>query len=161
MREGPNTKVPGNTTHLYLTYPQGKVVSLTQTIMSAFGSSIMLSDSGILMANRMMWFDPLPGRTNSVHAGKRPLSNMFPMIPQAQDGSHTAIATCAGRKIFPAVFQLATFGSDYDITIDEAIRHYRLDMSGTDQVSVMAHTEETVMRKIVHKFSGSSSDPVV
>ena len=152
MGKSPNTKVPGNTSHLCLTDSQGDVVPLTQTIMSAFGSSIRLPDSGILMANRMMWFDLLPVRTNSILGGKWPLCNIFSVIPQAQGGSHTAIGTCDGRKIFPAVFQLATFVSDYDITIDEAIRHHRLDVSGTDQVNVMAHTDETIIRNLAHSF---------
>ena len=99
-----------------------------------------------------MWFDLLPVRTNSILGGKWPLCNIFSVIPQAQDGSHTAIGTCAGRKIFPAVFQLATFVSDYDITIDEAIRYHRLDVSGTDQVTVMTHTDEAIIRKLANRF---------
>jgi gamma-glutamyltranspeptidase/glutathione hydrolase len=120
--------------------------------MSAFGSSIMLSYSGILMANRMMWFGPLPGGTNSVLGGRRPLCDIFPIIPQAQDGSHTALDTCDGPKIFSAVFQLATFLSDYDITIDEATRHHILDVSGTDQLTVTACTDGTITRKLAHSF---------
>ena len=74
------------------------------------------------------------------------------MIPQAQGGSQTAIGTRDGRKIFPAVFQLAAFVSDYGITIDEAIRQQRLDVSGTYQVTVMAHTDETIIRKLAPSF---------
>ena len=62
------------------------------------------------------------------------------------------MGTCNERKIFPAVFQLATFVSDYDVTIDEAIRHHRLDVSGTDQVTVMARTDETIIRNLAHSF---------
>ena len=154
MGEGPNTKVSGNILQLCLTDSQGDVVPLTQNIMSAFGSSIMLSYSGILMANRMMWFGPLPGGTNSVLGGRRPLCDIFPIIPQAQDGSHIALDTCDGRKIFSAVFQLATFLSDYDITIDEATRHHILDVSGTDQVTLMAHANETITKALKQRFPG-------
>ena len=84
---------------------------------------------------------------------------MFPVIPQAKNGSHTAMGTCNERKTFPAVFQLATFVSDYDITIDEAIRHHRLDMSGTEQVSVMAHTDETIIRKLARRFPSLITRP--
>ena len=125
---------------------------MTQTIISAFGSSIMLPDSGILMANRMMWFDHLPGATNSVLGGRRPLTNMFPVIQQAQDGSVTTIGTLDRRKIFPAVLQLTTFILDYDMTIDGAICYHRLDVTGTDQVNVMAHTDETFIRKLARRF---------
>ncbi|MBT3833802.1 MAG: hypothetical protein HOB98_23145 [Gammaproteobacteria bacterium] len=76
LGEGPDTKVPGNTSHLCVTDSQGNVVSLTQTIMSAFGSRIMLPDSGILMNNGMMWFDPRPGGPNSVLGGRRPLCKL-------------------------------------------------------------------------------------
>ena len=104
------------------------------------------------MANRMMWFDHLPGATNSVLGGRLPLRNMFPVIPQAQDGSLTNIGTCDGRKIFPAVLQLKTFILDYDMTIDGAICHHRLDVLGTDQVTVMAHTDVTFIRKLARRF---------
>ena len=152
LGEGPDTRVPGNTTHLCVTDSQGNVVSLTQTIMSAFGSRIMLPGSGILMNNGMMWFDPRPGGPNSVLGGRRPLCNMCPVILQSGDGSHTAIGACGGRKIFPAVFQLAAFVSDYDMTIDEAVHHPRLDVSGTDQVTVMEHMDQSILRKLAHAF---------
>lgn len=159
LGEGPDTKVPGNTSHLCVTDSQGNVVSLTQTIMSAFGSRIMLPDSGILMNNGMMWFDPRPGGPNSVLGGRRPLCNMCPVILQTEDGSHTAIGACGGRKIFPAVFQLAAFVSDYDMTIDEAVHYPRLDVSGTDQVTVMEHADETIVRKLAHRFPGLAIRP--
>ena len=104
------------------------------------------------MANRMMWFDLLPVKTNSVLSGRRPLYNIFSVTPQAQDGSHTAIGTCDGRKIFPAVFQLATFVSDYDVTMDEAILHHRLNVPGTDHVNAMTRTDETFIRKLARRF---------
>jgi len=104
------------------------------------------------MANRMMWFDLLPVRTNSVLSGRRPLYNIFSVISQAQDGSHTAIGTCNGRKIFPAVFRLTTFVSDYDVTIDEAIRHHRLNVPGTDHVNAMARNDEMFIRRLARRF---------
>jgi gamma-glutamyltranspeptidase/glutathione hydrolase len=159
LGEGPDTKIPGNTSHLCVTDSQGNVVSLTQTIMSAFGSRIMLPDSGILMNNGMMWFDPRPGGPNSVLGGRRPLCNMCPVILQTEDGSHTAIGACGGRKIFPAVFQLAAFVSDYDMTIDEAVHYPRLDVSGTDQVTVMDHADETIVSELAHRFPGLAVRP--
>ncbi|MGV0033511.1 MAG: gamma-glutamyltransferase [Candidatus Azotimanducaceae bacterium WSBS_2022_MAG_OTU7] len=152
LGEGPDTKVPGNTSHLCVTDAQGNVVSLTQTIMSAFGARIMLPGSGILMNNGMMWFDPRPGGPNSVLGGRRPLCNMCPVILQTEDGSHTAIGACGGRRIFPAVFQLAALVSDYKMTIDEAVHYPRLDVSGTDQVTVMEHIDKAILGKLEHAF---------
>ena len=159
LGEGPDTTIPGNTSHICAADAQGNVVSLTQTIMSAFGSRIMLPNSGILMNNGMMWFDPRPGGPNSVIGGRRPLCNMCPVILRTADGSHTAIGACGGRKIFPAVFQLAVFISDYDMTIDEAVHHPRLDVSGTDQVTVMQHVDKAVLTKLEQSFPNLALRP--
>ena len=134
--ESPDIATPTNTTHICVADAAGNLVSLTQTIMSGFGSRIMLPDSGILMNNGMMWFDPRPGGPNSVAGGRRPLSNMCPVIAQSE-GTTTALGACGGRHIFPAVFQLLSFLIDYRMDVDTAVHQPRLDVSGTDQVTLM------------------------
>ena len=56
------------------------MVALTQTLLSGFGSKVVLPSSGILMNNGMMWFDPRPEAVNCIAPGKRPLTNMCPVI---------------------------------------------------------------------------------
>jgi gamma-glutamyltranspeptidase/glutathione hydrolase len=146
--EGINCKEPGNTSHLCVADSEGNVVSLTQTIMSAFGSRIMLPGSGILMNNGMMWFDPRPGGPNSVVGGRKPLCNMCPVILRGKDRSITAIGACGGRKIFPSVFQLSSFLTDFDMTVEEAVHQGRIDVSGTDLVTVMDHLDDSIVASI-------------
>ena len=43
--------------------------SLTNTLLSRFGSKVDAAAAGILMNNGMMWFDPRPGQPNSIAAG--------------------------------------------------------------------------------------------
>jgi gamma-glutamyltranspeptidase/glutathione hydrolase len=151
LGEGPNGRAvvpdaatPTNTTHICVADAAGNVVSLTQTIMSGFGSRIMLPGSGILMNNGMMWFDPRPGGPNSVAGGRRPLCNMCPVIAQT-DGTTTALGACGGRHIFPAVFQLLSFLIDYRMEVDAAVHQPRLDVSGTDQVTLMEQLAPDVL----------------
>ena len=68
------------TTHLSVCDEEGSMVAMTTTLLSSMGSRVVLPGTGILMNNGVMWFDPRPGRPNSIAPGKRPLTNMFPVI---------------------------------------------------------------------------------
>jgi len=149
----------GNTSHIAVADAEGNVVSLTQTIMSAFGARIMLPDSGILMNNGMMWFDPRPGGPNSVVGGRRPLCNMCPVILEGPGDTVTAIGACGGRRIFPAVFQLAVFMIDYGMSVDDAIHQPRLDVSGTELVTLMDHAPEETRARLADCFSALAVRP--
>jgi len=149
---GEGNPAPTNTSHLCVADRQGNVVSLTQTIMSAFGSKVMLPGTGILMNNGMMWFDPRPGLPNSVAGGRHPLCNMCPALVQQADGGVFAVGACGGRKIFPAVFQLVSFLLDYGMSVDDAVHYPRIDVSGTDDVSIMEHAKAQVIDAVVAAF---------
>ena len=139
------TREPGHTSHLCVADGDGNLVSLTQTVMSGFGARIMLPHSGILMNNGMMWFDPRPGGPNSVLGGRRPLCNMCPVVARKSDGSMFAVGACGGRRILAAVFQLASFLIDYGMSVDDAVHQARIDVSGTDLVTIMEHMPEAVV----------------
>jgi gamma-glutamyltranspeptidase/glutathione hydrolase len=157
LGEGPEQ--PTNTSHICVADKEGNVVSLTQTIMSGFGSRVMLPQSGILMNNGMMWFDPRPGGPNSVVGGRRPLSNMCPVIVEKKDGSLFAVGACGGRKIFPAVFQLVSFMVDYNMTVDDAVHQARIDNSGTDEITLMDHLDEDIIAALAEEFSNTRLRP--
>jgi len=148
----PEEQGKGATSHIAVADKFGNVVSFTQTIMSGFGSHIMLPGSGILMNNGMMWFDPRPGGANSVVGGRRPLCNMCPVIVEKGDGSRFAVGACGGRKIFPAVFQLTSFMVDYGMSPDAAVHTPRVDVSGTDQVTAMDSHDPAVLNHLIEQF---------
>ena len=63
---------PGCTTHLAVVDRRGTMVSLTQTLLSLFGSKVVSPQTGILLNNGIMWFDPGPaGRTRWRRASGR------------------------------------------------------------------------------------------
>ena len=159
LGEGSQTSRPTNTTHLCVSDRFGNVVSLTQTIMSGFGSRIMSPSTGILMNNGMMWFDPRPGGPNSVVGGRHPLCNMCPTIAKRADGAILALGACGGRHIFPAVFQLLSFLLDYKMDVDEAVHQARLDVSGTDVVTLMSSMDEIFKTALADRYPDSRIRP--
>ena len=84
MGETSDHRDPSTTTHLNVVDRHGNMVALTQTLLSVFGSKVVLPSSGILMNNGIMWFDPRPGSPNSLAPAKRPLTNMCPMIARRE-----------------------------------------------------------------------------
>ena len=135
MGDVDDSPAPGCTTHLGVADRDGNVVALTQTLLSIFGSRVVLPGTGILMNNGMMWFDPRPGRPNSIAPGKWPLSNMCPTVVERSDGLRISAGASGGRRIMPAVFQLVSFLVDYSMSMDDAMHTPRIDVSGAPLVT--------------------------
>ncbi len=131
--EGPATC----TSHLCAIDADGMTVSLTTTLLSLMGSGVVLPRTGVLMNNGMMWFDPRPGTPNAIAGGRRPLSNMLPVLFESRDG-RTVLAGGAsgGRRILASVYQMLAFLLDFGMTLEEAAHHPRLDVSGPASVGV-------------------------
>ena len=123
---------PSCTTHFNVVDRDGTTVSVTQTLLSMFGSRLMLPDTGVLMNNGIMWFDPEPGKPNSIAPAKRCLSNMVPTLLEHRDGRRIALGGAGGRKIMPAVAQLVSFILDYDMDLETAMHTSRIDCSMAD-----------------------------
>ena len=143
----------GCTTHLSVVDREGNMVALTQTLLSLFGSKVTLPRTGILMNNGIMWFDPRPGRPNSIAPGRRPLSNMCPVVAERGDGFRAALGASGGRRILPAVFQLLSFMLDFRLSVDEAVHQPRIDASGEPVLDVDAELGEEVIGALAGKHS--------
>jgi len=129
-RLGEGALAPSCTTHLSVVDRHGTMVALTQTLLSRFGSKVVLPETGILMNNGILWFDPRPGRPNSMAPGRRPLANMCPVVVRRERAPWFALGASGGRRIMPAVAQLLSFLVDYGMTLEEAFHQPRLDVSG-------------------------------
>ncbi len=123
------------TTHLTVCDAEGTMVSMTTTLLSSMGSRVVLPQSGVLMNNGMMWFDPQPDTPNAIAPGKRPLTNMLPVILKDGDRPWIAAGASGGRRIMAAVFQLMTFVSDFGMSPEAAAHHPRIDVSGPEGVT--------------------------
>jgi gamma-glutamyltranspeptidase/glutathione hydrolase len=120
---------PSCTTHFSIVDRHGNMCAVTQTLLSLFGSRVVSPSTGLLMNNGIMWFDPEPGKPNSLAPGKACLMNVCPAIG-AKDGRRFAIGASGGRKILPAVVNLTSFLMDFDMSLEEAFHHPRVDNSG-------------------------------
>ena len=97
------------------------MVSLTQTLLSIFGSKLVLPQTGILMNNGLMWFNPEPGHPNSLAPDKRCLANTCPVIG-LNDSGGMALGASGGRRIMPAVLQLLHLLIDGEMSLEEPRR---------------------------------------
>jgi gamma-glutamyltranspeptidase/glutathione hydrolase len=141
------------TTHLSVVDAEGNMVALTQTLLSVFGSKVVLPRTGILMNNGIMWFDPRPGRPNSIAPAKTPLSNMCPTMVEGEDGLRAALGASGGRRIMSAVFQIAAFLLDHGMSLDDAIHHPRIDVSGTEVVGLDPLLADEVRTRLARAFA--------
>ncbi|MGH2617588.1 MAG: gamma-glutamyltransferase family protein, partial [Thermomicrobiales bacterium] len=159
----------GSTTHLSVMDRDGMAVSCTQTLLSLWGSRVTVPGTGVLLNNGMMWFDPEPGRPNSVAGGKTPLSNMAPVI-LARDGRPWAsLGASGGRRIMNCNAQLIINLTDWRLAAQPAISAPRIDCSTPELLLSWRFPAETVkaLRALGHRvglrderlFTGDFASP--
>ncbi|HEV2301353.1 MAG TPA: gamma-glutamyltransferase [Stellaceae bacterium] len=133
-----------STTHVTAADGEGGIAALTTTLLSSFGSRYVLPGTGILMNNGVMWFDPRPGRPNSIGPGKRALTNMCPVIASREGRPWFGVGASGGRRILGAVMQVGSFIVDFAMSADEAAHHPRVDVSGSDRLAIDARMPAAV-----------------
>lgn len=126
---GPAATPADSTTHLVVVDRQGNGVSMNLTLLSVWGSRLVVPDLGILLNNGIMWFDPVAGRPNSLAPGARPLANMAPALAVAEGRLAALVGASGGRRIISAVpqilWQVLRDGRDMQAAVD----HPRVETS--------------------------------
>lgn len=138
------------TTHLCVTDKKGNAVSLTNTLMAGFGSGIVPKNTGVIMNNGMMWFDPVPGRINSIEPGKAGLNNMTPALILDKNGVQMAVGASGGRRITNCVTQLIVKVLDFGMGPQKAIDSPRVDCS-MPMTNVDPRLEQAVCKALEDK----------
>ena len=127
--ESSQPRPDSGTTHLGVIDKDGNAVSITNTIMSGFGSGIIPKKTGVVMNNGMMWYDPTPNRVNSISSGKFPLNNMTPALVLGKEGVEISVGASGGRRITNCVTSLLVKMIDYKMSPQKAIDQPRVDCS--------------------------------
>lgn len=96
---------PG-TIHISAADAAGNIAAVTISQGAPFGSCMTAPGTGIMLGHGMSRLDPRPGRPNSIAPGKRPLSNVSPLILSLPD-REIALGTRGGRTIVNICAQLA------------------------------------------------------
>jgi len=118
------------TTHIGAIDRQRNMTSFTNTAVSLFGARMVVPGTGILLQNGMIWFDPEPGRVNSVAAGKRPLVNMVPVLGFRKGEPLFTLGAPGGRKIVAVVPQVISNMADAGDGPQAAVEAPRLYTEG-------------------------------
>lgn len=143
---------PTSTTHFSVVDRKGNMVAVTQTLLSVFGSCVLSPSTGLMMNNGIMWFDPEPGRPNSLAPDKGCLMNVCPTIVEKGD-RRFAIGASGGRKIMPAVANLTSFMLDFDMDLEAAFHQPRIDNTGADLVIADETLSPAVLEALAAKHA--------
>jgi gamma-glutamyltranspeptidase/glutathione hydrolase len=121
-----------HTTHVAAADAAGNWVAITATINTAFGSTVVVPGTGVVLNNEMDDFSIMPGvpnafglvgaENNSVAPGKRPLSSMSPTI--VLDADHRPVLTvgaAGGPKIITQVILTIVRHLDFQQPLAEAV----------------------------------------
>ncbi|MHB8630803.1 MAG: gamma-glutamyltransferase, partial [Candidatus Limnocylindria bacterium] len=129
------TPVPPSTdctTHVNVVDREGRMVALTTTLGGAFGSGVVAAGTGIVLANVMTWFDPRPGRANSIAGGKRILSAIAPMVLLRSGAPFLCTGAPGGRRIMSAMLHVVTNIVDWAQAPQDAVNAPRTHCESGD-----------------------------
>jgi gamma-glutamyltranspeptidase/glutathione hydrolase len=144
---------PSCTTHFSIVDAKGNMCSVTQTLLSLFGARTVSPTTGLLLNNGIMWFDPEPGKPNSLEPGKRCLGNFCPVIGEDGGGRRFALGASGGRRIIGAVMQITSFMIDHGMTLEQAFHQPRVDMSGGGRVTADRTLPRPVLDALAQAFA--------
>ena len=110
-----------NTTHVTACDREGNMVATTQTLNGGFGSHVTVPETGMLLNNCMMLFDPRPGRRQSVGTSRRPVSSNTPTLLFRDGKPMLALGAPGATRIPAAVLQAIINFIDHRMPLQEAV----------------------------------------
>ncbi len=143
-----------NTTHFVIVDPQGRMISVTNTLGELFGAGIEVG--GFFMNNQSRNFSDEPDSPNFYQPGKRPRTFISPLILEEHGRPVLGLGTPGGRRIPTHVFQTVMqfyFGKDDmgdPVDLQDAIMRPRFYFEGSS-IYVEAALENEVLDQLRQK----------
>lgn len=110
----------GDTIYLTVIDAEGNIVSLIQSVYSAFGSGLVPPAAGFALHNRGALFSLQPGQPNTLAPRKRPLHTIIPAFME-KDGVRIGFGIMGGWNQSQAHAQFVANIADYGMTIQQAL----------------------------------------
>ena len=141
-----------NTTHVGVIDRDGNIVALTQSINEFFGAGIVPEGTGFPLNDHMADFSTDPKSPNAPNPGRRPASNMGPMILFKDGAPFLSLGSPGGTRIFPSLAQIVLNVLEFGQSLDEAIEAPRFftDSAGgkARPISVEPRIPGDVLRRL-------------
>lgn len=115
-----------STTQVNAVDSEGRMVAITFTLLNRFGARALSPSTGILLNNGMSWFDPTPGRANSLRPNAYAPSNMCPVAITDENGPFAAYGAAGGNQIVPSLTQLTGMILHAGLDIEDAMNMPRM-----------------------------------
>lgn len=140
---------PHGTIHISAGDHEGNLVAATISQGNPFGSCVTVPGTGIILGHGMCRFDPRPNLPNSIAGGKRPLSNVSPLLISLPDRD-IALGTRGGRPIVNVCAQLAHRFVDSSASAADVLKSPRLHICTREPLEFMefGFTENIAQRII-------------
>lgn len=115
-----------HTTHLSVIDRERNMVSLTASLGQRFGSGVLVPGTGVVLNNGMMWFDPEPGKINSIAPGKIALHAGTPALVFDDREPLLTVGVPGGRMVLTSALQVMLNVLDYGLGMQAAISAPRI-----------------------------------
>ncbi len=158
---GERAAQPSCTTSFCVVDKTGLVVAATLTLVSIFGSKLLSPCIGVLLNNAMSWFDPAQGKPNSIRPASSPLSNMAPTLLSSGKDQLTAFSAAGGRRIAPAISQVAADVALDGFDLEDALSHPRFDFRGDGVVIADTRMSTDVTKQLAGRVDLLTAEPTV
>ncbi|MFT5172841.1 MAG: gamma-glutamyltranspeptidase/glutathione hydrolase [Gammaproteobacteria bacterium] len=151
------------TTHISICDELGNAVSCTHTLGT--GAGVVTPGLGFVYNNSMKLFDPYPGSSNSIEAGKARTTGMVPTMLFRDGKPAIVVGAPGGSVIISAVLQSILNIVDFAMSPLEAVTVPRIHCEG-GAIHAEARIQESVCRQLASmghevKQSAISLDPLM
>lgn len=122
-----------DTVYLAVVDGQGNAVSLIQSVLEAFGSCVMVPETGMILHNRGRGFTLDSNHPNCLQPGKRPYHTLHPAMILKDGLPYIVLGTPGADGQTQTIMQLITDLIDFHTDVQQAVEapRWRCDPDGT------------------------------